>query len=81
MAVVTPSELYYLVAAGERSGQPDSAHARLGARTDQSYRFHRGESVADDLGQLDFLLHGRAEASAVLGSLLYGLDHCWMGVP
>ena len=81
VAVVAAGELDDLVAVGERPGQPDGAHAGLGAGADQPDRLHRWQRATDDLGQFDFLFHGRTEAGAALGSLLQDFNHRGMGVP
>ena len=81
VAVVAAGELDHAVAAGERPGQPDRRHRRLGARRDEAHELDRREGVGDLLGQLDLALGGGAERRPCAGRVAHRVDRLGIGVP
>ena len=80
VAVVVPCKLDNLVASSEGPGQPDGAHAGLGAGVDQPQRLDAGQGPGDQPRQLHLLLHRRAEAGAASRRPLQGRHHRRVGV-
>ena len=62
MAVIAAIELEDRVASGVCAGDPNRAHDRFRARTDETDPLHRGKGLHDHLGERD--LQGRRRAIA-----------------
>ena len=80
VTVITAGELDDLVPAGERPGEPDGAHGRLGAAVHQPQQLDGGHEVDDELGKFHLERGGRSVTRAPPHRLLQRLDHPRVGV-
>ena len=80
VAVVVAGELDDLVAPGEGPGQPNGAHAGLGARVDQPQRLNAGYCASDEPRQFHFLFHRSSKAGPTPGSSFKNSYDCRVGV-
>src|SRR5882757_6196449 len=80
MSVITALELHDGVAPGEGASQPDRAHGRLGAGAHEAHQLDGRHERYDAARKLRFKRRRGAEAQAVRGDLLHGLDDLRMSV-
>ena len=80
MAVVAAFELDELGAASGTAGQPQGAHARFGARADQSHHFHGRHVFEDFFGQFDLALGRRTKRKTIERRFLNRFEHGGMAV-
>ena len=80
VTVIATLELEDGVAPGKATRQPDRAHRRLGARTDQTHHLHGGQQLADQLCHHHLALVGRAKRQALQGRLTHRFDDRRVGM-
>ena len=75
VAVIAAFELDQDVATGKPARQADGAHRRLGTGRHQPHHVQRGHQFAQQIGNIDFALGGRAKGQTIDHGFLYRFDH------